>query len=374
VDLGPGPDGRRRRRWSAGFDRKGDASAALRAELDRLDQGVVVDPGKLTVAALAERWLQHVKTTRDEGTWTEYARNLRRHVLPALGGRQLKTLSPTDLDGLYARLASAGRLDGRPGGLSARTVRNIHKTVHKMLRQAVRWRLLTINPAADLELPPVVEPQMVTLDHQQARRLLEAAASPQRAGWWAPLVLLAVATGARRGELLALRWSDIDLDAGTVAISRSLRRGEAGLRYKAPKTRAGLRTVGLGPSTVAALRRLRAEQAERRLAFGAAYNAADDLVVCQVDGAPLRPDHVSSEFRRLAEAAGLPAEVHLHTLRHSAASFLAAAGVPASDIAAQLGHADGGSLALRVYVHPLEEGKRRAAAQLDQVIGGEHGR
>jgi hypothetical protein len=89
VDMGPGPDGRRRRRWSAGFDRKGDASAALRAELDRLDQGVVVDPGKLTVAALAERWLQHVKTTRDEGTWTEYARNLRRHVLPALGGRQL---------------------------------------------------------------------------------------------------------------------------------------------------------------------------------------------------------------------------------------------------------------------------------------------
>jgi integrase len=334
VDLGPGPDGRRRRRWSAGFDRKGDASAALRAELDRLDQGVVVDPGKLTVAALAERWLQHVKTTRDEGTWTEYARNLRRHVLPALGGRQLKTLSPTDLDGLYARLASAGRLDGRPGGLSARTVRNIHKTVHKMLRQAVRWRLLTINPAADLELPPVVEPQMVTLDHQQARRLLEAAASPQRAGWWAPLVLLAVATGARRGELLALRWSDIDLDAGTVAISRSLRRGEAGLRYKDPKTRAGLRTVGLGPSTVAALRRLRAEQAERRLAFGTAYHAADDLVIGKVDGAPLRPDHVSSEFRRLAEAAGLPSEVHLHTLRHSAASFLAAAGVPASDIAA----------------------------------------
>jgi integrase len=374
LNLGPGPDGRRRRHWSASFERKGDAQAALSAELARRNQNIGVDPAKLTVAALAERWLEHVRATRDEGTAAEYARNLRGHVLPVLGGRQLKTLGPADLDGLYAQLLAGGRLDGRPGGLSARTVRNIHKTVHKMLRQAVRWRLLAANPAADLELPPVVEPQMVTLDHQQARRLLEAAASPRRAGWWAPLVLLAVATGARRGELLALRWSDINLDAGTVAISRSLRRGEAGLRYKAPKTAAGRRTVGLGPSTVAALRRLRAEQAERRLAFGAAYNAADDLVVCKVDGAPLRPDHVSGEFRRLAEAAGLPSEVHLHSLRHSAASFLAAAGVPASDIAAQLGHADGGSLALRVYVHPLEEGKRRAAAQLDQVIGGEHGR
>jgi integrase len=116
------------------------------------------------------------------------------------------------------------------------------------------------------------------------------------------------------------------------------------------------------------------DQLERRLAFGAAYHADADLVVCKVDGAPMGPDHVSSEFRRLAARAGLPSEVHLHTLRHSAASFLAAAGVPASDIAAQLGHADGGALALRVYVHPLEENKRRAAAQLDQVIGGEHGR
>src|SRR5512132_3975386 len=123
-----------------------------------------------------------------------------------------------------------------PGGLSARTVRNVHKTLHRMLHQAVRWRLLAVNPAADLELPPVVEPQMVTLDHGQARQLLEVAAGPGRAGWWPPLLLLAVATGARRGELLALRWSDLDLDAGTVRIGRSLRRGQAGLRYKPPKT------------------------------------------------------------------------------------------------------------------------------------------
>jgi integrase len=240
-----------------------------------------------------------------------------------------------------------------------------------MLHQAVRWRLLAINPAADMELPAVVEPQMVTLDHAQARRLLEVADDPDQAGWWQPLLGLAVATGARRGELLALRWSDLDLDAGTVRIGRSLRRGEHGLRFKSPKTAAGTRTVGLGSATVAMLRRLRAEQVERRLAFGPAYHADADLIVCDADGSPLNPDHVSRQFRALANLAGLPAEVHLHTLRHSAASFMAAAGVPASDIAAQLGHADGGALALRVYVHPLEEGKRRAAAALDQVLAVE---
>lgn len=138
LDLGPGPDGRRRRRWSQGFDRKAEAEAALRAELDRRDQNIGVDASKVTVAGFAERWLAHVKATRDEGTWAEYTRNLKGHVLPALGGRQLKTLGPADLDGLYAQLLAGGRLDGRPGGLSARTVRNVHKTVHKMLRQAVR--------------------------------------------------------------------------------------------------------------------------------------------------------------------------------------------------------------------------------------------
>ena len=396
-------DGRRRQAsLGGGFPTRKAAEQALREELARRDQGISLDGSGATVAALAERWLAHVRMTRDEGTAVEYRRYLHNHVLPTLGGLQLKSLGPAELDGLYAALLASGRLDGRPGGLSARTVRNIHKTLHRMLHQAVRWRLLPLNPAADLELPPVVEPQMVTLDHRQARRLLEVAAGPGRAGWWAPLLLLAVATGGRRGELLALRWADLDLDAGSVRIGRSLRRGEHGLRFKAPKTAAGTRTVGLGPVAVAALRRHRAEQLERRLAFGAAYHADQDLVVCKVDGAPLDPDHVSDQFRVLASRCDcghaarahhqaaprscavkrcgcaihrplLPAEVHLHTLRHSAASFLAAAGVPASDIAAQLGHADGGALALRVYVHPLEENKRRAAAQLDLVIGGRDG-
>jgi integrase len=368
VEAPPAPDGRRRRQSLGGHPTRKAAEQALREELARRDQGITVAPGRTTLSAFAARWLAHVGMTRDEGTAVEYGRYLHNHVLPVLGGLQLRELQPLHLSDLYARLLQGGRLDGRPGGLSARTVRNVHKTLHRMLHQAVRWRLLAVNPAADLELPPVVEPQMVTLDHGQARRLLEVAAGPGRAGWWPPLLLLAVATGARRGELLALRWSDLDLDAGTVRIGRSLRRGQAGLRYKPPKTAAGTRTVGLGPQAVAALRRLRVEQAERRLAYGAAYRTDEDLVVCKADGAPLNPEHVSGEFRRLAARAGLPPEVHLHTLRHSAASFLAAAGVPASDIAAQLGHADGGALALRVYVHPLAENKRRAAAHLDQVL------
>jgi integrase len=200
--------------------------------------------------------------------------------------------------------------------------------------------------------------------------------------------MLGVATGARLGELLALCWTDLDLEAGTVRIGWSRRIVNRGMQVKGPKTEAGYRTVILGPTTVAALRRLHTEQAQRRLALGARYhpdaerrqarqamgtdNPPDEyLVICKPDGRPYRPDSTSTQFRGFVDKQGLPKSVHVHTLRHSAASFLAAAGVPASDIAAQLGHKDGGALALKVYVHPMAEGLAKAGAHLDQIVGGQ---
>jgi integrase len=196
----------------------------------------------------------------------------------------------------------------------------------------------------------------------------QAAAARPLMRW---LVMLGVATGARLGELLALAWADVDLNEATVRIGRSRRIVNKRVQTKGPKSEAGYRVVRLGPTVATALRRLRAEQAERRLALGGDCYAGEDLVICKPDGRPYRPDSVSTMFRKFVDGAGLPREVHVHTLRHAAASFFAAAGVPASAIAAQLGHADGGALALRVYVHPMAEGLARAGAHLDSVIGGE---
>jgi integrase len=369
LDAPPGPDGRRRQVWSRGFPTRRAAEADLREELARRDQGIVLAPGKVTLQAFTDRWLAHLTVLgRDARTVERYGELLHGHVLPTLGGVPLRELAPAHLSDLYARLLRSGRRDGRPGGLAPRTVGHVHRAVHRMLKQAVRWQLIARNPAADLELPSVPKAEMVTLTRDQARRLLDAAAARPLMYW---LVLLGVATGARLGELLALRWADIDLDAGTVRIGASRRMVGGRMEVKPPKTAAGVRTVTLGQSTVAALRRLRAEQAQRRLVFGAGYAMAEDLVICKADGRPYRPDSTSTMFRKFVDAAGLPRTVHVHTLRHSAASFLAAAGVPASDIAAQLGHADGGALALKVYVHPMAEGLARAGAQLDRVIGGE---
>jgi integrase len=358
------PDGKRRRLWSTGFPTQKAAQVALRVELGRRDQGIVLEPQRLTLAEYTEKWLVHIGTLREPSTVGRYRELLEAHVLPTLGGRQLKALQPLEVQTLYDQLLVSGRQDGT-GGLHPRTVGHVHRCLHAALRQAVRWRLVVRNVCADLQPPKVAALPMVTLTGEQARTLLE-----QATGWLHTLVLLGAATGARRGELLALRWSDVDLDAGSVRISRAVVLVAGKPHTKAPKN-GEARVVALGPSVIAELRRHRAEQLERRLAYGSTYHAEQDLVVAKIDGAPIRPDYASQAFRNLVRRVGLPSTVHVHTLRHSAASFLAAAGVPPSDIAAQLGHRDGGALALRVYVHSLPEGLARAGAHLDQVIGGE---
>lgn len=366
LDGAPGPDGQRKRQWSKGFATRKLAEAALREELGRRDQGIILSPEKVTVRDFAARWLDHMKTLgRDARTLERYGELLDLHALPTIGGLLLRDLQPEHLSDLYAKLLREGRRDGT-GGLAPRTVGHVHRALHRMLKQAVRWRRLAVNPAADLELPTVPKSEMVTLTREQASVLMKAAeARPLMRN----LVMLGVATGARLGELLALRWDHVDLEAGTLKIGWSRRIVNKRMEVKPPKTEASVRTVNLGPTTVAALKRLRAEQAERRLILGPKYHD-EDLVICKPDGKPYRPDSTSTQFRAFVDEIGLPRAVHTHTLRHSAASFLAAAGVPASDIAAQLGHKDGGALALKVYVHPLREGLARAGAHLDQVIGG----
>jgi integrase len=357
-------DGRRRRLWSCSFTTKRAAEEALTAELSRRHRGVLLNTQQLTVAEYVEQWLTHMATIREPSTVHRYGELLRGHVSPMLGHVQLKAITPLHVQQCYDQLAIDGRRDGK-GPLGPRTIGHVHRALHRALKQAVQWQLVARNVCEAVEPPKVAAEPMVTLTPAQARQLLEYAD-----GWLYYLVLLGAATGARRGELLALRWSDVDLDTGTVRIARSVGLVGGQLHWKQPKSEAGARTIVLGRHAVAELRRHRTAQLERRMEYGSDYHADLDLVIAKIKGDPVRPDYASQAFRALVRRAGLPPTVHVHTLRHSAASFLAAAGVPPSDIAAQLGHRDGGALALRVYVHPMAEGLARAGAHLDSVLAG----
>jgi integrase len=150
------PDGRRKRQWSGGYATKKAAQVAERQEQGRRDEGIILDSERVTVAGFTGRHLDYLATLgRDECTLQRYRELLELHVLPSLGAMQLKAVQPAHLAELYGRLLHEGRRDGRPGGLAPRTVGHVHRAVHRMFKQAVRWQLVARNPAADLELPSV---------------------------------------------------------------------------------------------------------------------------------------------------------------------------------------------------------------------------
>jgi integrase len=182
-----------------------------------------------------------------------------------------------------------------------------------------------------------------------------------------PLAVVALGTGMRRGELLALRWQDVNLDKGVINVERSLEQTRKGLRFKSPKSARGKRTISLAPAVVTELRAHWKAQQEQRLALGLGKSPADALVFGNYDGAPFKPDQLSGQFARAMESAGLP-HVTLHTLRHTHASQLIAAGIDIITISRRLGH-HSPTITLNVYGHLLTTADRTADIVQSVFVG-----
>ena len=238
---------------------------------------------------MTDKWLPAIEHTIKPSTFESYRRNMRLHVAGRpIGRRKLQQLDPADLNALYALLLSG---DDEHRALSARSVSYVATILHRVLRDAVRWHLLVRNPA-DAADPPrhKAPPQMRTWSAGELRTFLTGISEDRlSATWW-----LLATTGMRRGEVLGLRWADIDLDGERLLISRTLittdvqRTGEPGMAWGTPKTDKGRRQVALDSATVAALRTHRTRQLQERLALGAAYQDGD-LLVCLQDGTPVHP-------------------------------------------------------------------------------------
>lgn len=298
VDLGPGPDGKRRQARRRGFPTK----RAAQEELDRLRvaarEGTFVEPSKTTVADYLESWLEaRAVAGLAPSTIASYRWLLRTHVVATLGGVRLQALQPAHLDRLYARLLDKG--------LSPRTVRYAHTVVRKALADAQR-KGLVIRNVADLADPPSAKaaraPEMSFWTPEELAGWLTAVADDELASLWR----LAALSGMRRGEVCALRWADLDLETGRITVRRQLGVVDGKLVFsERPKSDHGRRSVDLGAETVRILRAHRRRQLETRLAMGAGYSN-DDLVFAGVDGAPLHPEAVAKRFDRLVRAAGFP--------------------------------------------------------------------
>ncbi len=354
LDLGRGPDGKRIRNWHPGYRTRKDAERARVELLGRLDQGAYIEPSKLTIGAfLRDQWLPGLKTQVRPGTWAEHHSKVEVHLVPAIGGMLLQRLTPGDLNALYARLLDRG--------LSARTVLHVHATIRRALADAVRWNLTPRNVALLAGPPSPGRPEMRTWNAAELRAFLDHVRDDRLYALW----LLAASTGMRRGEVLGLRWVDVDLAAARVAVRQALVTVGHLVVTSEPKTAKGRRSVALDPGTVEVLKAHRKQQLTERLAWGPAWTDTG-LVFTREDGRALHPRDITRAFTRHVLAAELPV-IRLHDLRHTHATLALQAGVHAKVVQERLGHANI-AITLDTYSHVIPALEEQAAATVAALV------
>jgi len=362
LDLGRDAAGKRRQKWHSFKGTKRQAENELARLVTEMEGGTYIEPVKLTVAAYLRRWLEdQVKPTKSARSYERYEEVIRLHLAPALGHLPLAKLTPLDIQGYYTKALQTGRRNGHKGGLSARTVAQQHVILKSALKQAVRWRLILRNPADAVDPPRAKDREMMCLDEEQSAQVLEAARGTRL---YMPL-MLALTTGMRRNEILGLRWRDIDLEGGKLAVRQSLSETRGGIVYKAPKTAKGRRVIDLLSLTVEALVRHKGEQAQSRLLLGDAYED-NDLVVPRPDGRPNTPCVVGRMYHDLAKKLGLPTS-RFHDLRHTHATLLLRQGEHPKVVAERLGHSSV-NITLDRYSHVLPDMQEAAARRLDSTL------
>jgi len=373
FDIGADPaTGKRRIRYHSFKGTRREAEAELVRLKASANRGDYVDASKATVDDFLDRWEAWAATQVSAKTLERYAELLRHHVRPHLGAARIQRLRTIDFATLYGKLQQT-----KPAGagLAPRTVGHVHRLLHRAFGHAVKWSIITTNPVAAAEPPRVVRPEIRILSPDEIKAVLSALRAPApRPGQKAkpenhPLYRVAIiglATGLRRGEIAALRWSDVDIEAGKIRIERSLEQTNAGLAFKPPKTKAGRRMISVPASVVAELRAHWREQQEQRLAFGLGKASPDDLVFARADLTAWPPDSMTTAWSKTIARLKLP-KVSLHSLRHTHVSQLIAARLDVVTVSRRIGHSNP-TVTLAVYAHLFGNADERAASAVEIAL------
>ncbi len=354
---------------------RGDRRAAekrLTEILGEVDKGIVITPSKETLGDFLERWSENVaRPSVRRRTWEDYDRIVSRRLIPDLGHIPLKQLQPQDIESYYARLAKNGRVDGKAGGLSPRSVLHIHRVLTKALRYAMKNGMIARNVALLVEnIGKPHQKEMNVLDAQGVKKLLEAAQGSE----YYPILRLALLTGMRRSEILGLRWKDVDLSLGHIAVIQALHVLRGGqIVYESPKSAKSRRQIALSPVAVLVLKAHLEKQQALWQQFGLPLTP-DCLVFSfpeseRPEGKPILPNTLTHAYIKIARKAGLGG-VRLHDLRHSHATLMLQAKVHPKIVQERLGHSSI-SITLDTYSHVVPGLQEAAALALDKVLSAD---
>ena len=363
LTLPPDGSGRQRRKSFYGTTRAEALQKLKAANAALIHAGQEPLSGRQTVGAFLTRWLEEVAapSVRPK-TLTQYRHLCEAYLIPGLGGIVLARLTPAQVQAFLNRVSSGAFTPVRKGPTTRqpgpRTVQQCYRVLHVALNQALRWGDVHRNVAALVDVPAAPKAETTALTSTQARHLLTATAGTR----FGPLWALALYTGLRRGELLALRWADVNTKAGTLRITGTLDR--AGQRAPT-KTAGSTRTVPIAPEALAALETRRTAQKRERLAAGTAWEGTD-LIFTTLTGGALGAENVYRWFQAALVDCGLP-HVRFHDLRHTCASLLAEQGVPIEVVQRLLGHTSIKTTA-DVYVHVTPDAQRDAVARLGALL------
>lgn len=345
----------RKRKWLYGKTRR-EVQDKLTVALRTRQLGLPQSDDRRTVGAYLNEWLTTTEATIRPRTFVRYSEYVRIHAIPVVGHVVLSHLGPQHLQQLYANRLAAG--------LSTSSVAHLHSVIHTALRQAEAWGVVPRNVARLVKPPRVRRREMRTLSPEEARLLLQAASSDR----YEALFAIALSTGMRLGELLGLRWRDVQLDAAALHVTATLQSTRQGHQFAEPKTSQSRRQVALTQTAIAALRRHRATQIAERLRLGHSWHDLD-LVFTSENGGPVDDSNLRTRhFYPLLERAGLP-RLRLHDLRHTAATLMLGRGVHPKIASEMLGHSQI-AVTLDLYSHVTPTMQREAAAAIDAVLSG----
>jgi integrase len=334
---------------------RAEVAAKLAKALSDRDSGHTLDISDLRLGEYLERWLlDSVRDSVRTTTYESYIKIVRNYIIPTLGREKLKALTPAHIRGLYR--------DKMDSGLSPRTVQHIHVTLHKALKQAVSDGLIPRNVTEAVKAPQVRRQEVKPLASEQTKSLLKAACGDR----FEALYVLAVSAGLRQGELLGLKWDDLDLERGVLQVQRTLVQTKEGLAFNAPKTAKGKRSVQLTKAALEALRAHRSRQLEEKSRLVGLWQDSG-LVFCSQTGTPLdRNNLVVRSFKPLLKQTGLP-EIRFHDLRHTCATLMLTSGVHPKVVQEMLGHANI-TITLDTYSHVLPNMQDEAVEKMDLIL------